>query len=51
MTAPWIAQQTQTLLTQRCHAWLLMGPSGLGQYSLAMALVRAWLCEQADSHG
>ena len=51
MTAPWIAQQTQTLLAQRGHAWLLMGPSGLGQYSLAMALVRAWLCEQPDSHG
>jgi DNA polymerase-3 subunit delta' len=51
MTAPWIAQQTQALLTQRGHAWLLMGPSGLGQYSLAMALVRAWLCEQPDSHG
>ena len=51
MTAPWIAQQTQALLAQRGHAWLLMGPSGLGQYSLAMALVRAWLCEQPDSHG
>ena len=44
-TAPWIAAQTRQLLAQRGHAWLLAGPSGLGQYSLALALVRAWLCE------
>lgn len=50
-TAPWIAAQTQTLLTQRGHAWLLAGPSGLGQYELALALVRAWLCERATPHG
>jgi DNA polymerase-3 subunit delta' len=51
MNAPWITQQTETLLAQRGHAWLLMGPSGLGQYSLALAMVRAWLCERPDSHG
>jgi DNA polymerase III subunit delta' len=50
-TAPWIAAQTQTLLAQRGHAWLLAGPSGLGQYELALALVRAWLCERATAHG
>jgi DNA polymerase-3 subunit delta' len=49
--APWIAAQTQALLTQRGHAWLLAGPSGLGQYELALALVRAWLCEQATVQG
>ena len=49
--SPWIAQQTQQLLAQRGHAWLLQGPSGLGQYSLALALVRAWLCEQATPQG
>lgn len=49
--APWIAAQTQTLLAQRGHAWLLAGPSGLGQYELALALVRAWLCEHATPHG
>ena len=43
--APWIAAQTADLLAQRGHAWLLMGPSGLGQYDLALQLVRAWLCE------
>lgn len=44
-TAPWIAAQAKTLLAQRGHAWLLHGPSGLGQYDLALSLVRAWLCE------
>jgi uncharacterized protein YbbK (DUF523 family) len=29
------------LLAQRGHAWLLQGPSGLGQYELALALVSA----------
>lgn len=43
---PWIGQQLGQLLTQRGHAWLLTGPSGLGQYRLALALARAWLCEQ-----
>lgn len=50
-TAPWIAAQTQNLLAQRGHAWLLAGPSGLGQYDVAMALVRAWLCENPGGHG
>ncbi len=50
-TAPWIAAQTQQLLAQRGHAWLLQGPSGLGQYSLALALVRAWLCDQPTPAG
>lgn len=51
LVAPWIAAQTQVLLAQRGHAWLLAGPSGLGQYELALALVRAWLCEQASAQG
>ena len=51
MTAPWIARQTEQLLAQRGHAWLLQGPSGLGQYDLALALVSAWLCEQPTVHG
>lgn len=50
-TAPWIADQTRALLAQRGHAWLLSGPCGLGHFELAMALVRAWLCEKADAHG
>ena len=49
--APWIAAQTRELLAQRGHAWLLTGPSGLGQYDLALALVRAWLCEHPGADG
>ncbi len=49
--APWIAAQTRQLLAQRGHAWLLQGPSGLGQYDLAMALVSAWLCEHPTGQG
>jgi len=48
---PWIAEQTQSLLAQRGHAWLLQGPSGLGQYPLALALARAWLCERPTAQG
>lgn len=49
--APWLAQQSRQLLAQRGHAWLLQGPSGLGQYSLGLAMVRAWLCEQVTEQG
>jgi DNA polymerase-3 subunit delta' len=49
--APWIVEQTKALLAQRGHAWLLQGPSGLGQYPLALAMVRAWLCEQPTAQG
>ena len=49
--APWLAAQRTDLLAQRGHAWLLQGPSGLGQFQLGMALVRAWLCEQPGAHG
>ncbi len=49
--APWIAAQAQSLLAQRGHAWLLAGPSGLGQYELALALARAWLCDRPSAQG
>jgi DNA polymerase-3 subunit delta' len=49
--APWIRQQAEALLAQRGHAWLLQGPSGLGQYALALELARAWLCEQPTPQG
>ena len=42
----WIQRQLRSLLQQRGHAWLLAGPSGLGQYRLGLELVRAWLCDQ-----
>ena len=44
----WLAAQRTALLAQRGHAWMLQGPSGLGQYSLALELVRAWLCDRFD---
>ena len=35
---PWIARQAAELLARPGHAWLLQGPSGLGQFELALAL-------------
>jgi DNA polymerase-3 subunit delta' len=49
--APWLQTQLESLLTQRGHAWLLSGPSGLGQFELALALARAWLCEKPTAQG
>ena len=49
--APWLQTQLEALLAQRGHAWLLGGPSGLGQFDLALALARAWLCEAPTAHG
>jgi DNA polymerase-3 subunit delta' len=49
--APWIATQTRQLLRQQGHAWLLYGPSGLGQYRLALNMAESWLCEQATLDG
>ena len=51
MTAPWIAAQLRQLLTQRGHGWLLQGPSGLGQYTLGLALAQAWLCDRPGPDG
>lgn len=51
MTAPWIAAQLRQLLAQRGHAWLLHGPSGLGQYKLALSLAQAWLCDRPSPDG
>lgn len=49
--APWLQIQLESLLAQRGHAWLLSGPSGLGQFDLALALAGAWLCEQPTAKG
>lgn len=49
--APWLQTQLRSLLAQRGHAWLLSGPSGLGQFDLALALARAWLCENPTADG
>jgi DNA polymerase-3 subunit delta' len=49
--APWLQRQLHAALGQRGHALLLAGPSGLGQYDLALALARAWLCDQPSAQG
>ena len=49
--APWLQRQLEPLLAQRGHALLLAGPSGLGQYELALALARAWLCDHPTPQG
>ncbi|MDD0810020.1 DNA polymerase III subunit delta' [Curvibacter sp. RS43] len=49
--APWLQTQLEALLSQRGHAWLLQGPSGLGQYPLGLALVEAWLCDAPTPQG
>lgn len=51
MTAPWIRAQLRQLLAQRGHAWVLHGPSGLGQYELALGLAQAWLCDAPTPDG
>jgi DNA polymerase III subunit delta' len=49
--APWLARQLTSLLAQRGHAWLLQGPSGLGQYDLALAMASSWLCDNQSAQG
>lgn len=49
--APWLQAQLAHLLARRGHAILLSGPSGLGQYELALALATSWLCEQPTALG
>ncbi|MDI9330052.1 MAG: DNA polymerase III subunit [Alphaproteobacteria bacterium] len=49
--APWLQRQLRSLLMRQGHAWLLQGPSGLGQYELASALAKAWLCAQPHDDG
>ena len=49
--APWLQLQLGDLLKRQGHAMLLSGPSGLGQYDLALALARAWLCHAPTPHG
>ncbi|MFC3686156.1 DNA polymerase III subunit delta' [Hydrogenophaga luteola] len=51
LDAPWLLKQRERLLAQRGHAWLLQGPSGLGQYALGLSLAQAWLCEQPTAQG
>ncbi|HYP86004.1 DNA polymerase III subunit delta' [Variovorax sp.] len=47
----WLQGPLSELLRLRGHGLLLEGPSGLGQYQLALALASAWLCEQPTPTG
>ena len=49
--APWIRAQWQRLHDAPGQALLLHGPSGLGQYPLALELARGWLCEAPTPQG
>lgn len=49
--APWLERQLDRLFDHSGHALLLQGPSGLGQYPLALALAQAWLCQQPSKTG
>ncbi len=43
---PWLRDTlAHTLASQRSHALLVSGPSGVGQLAFALALARSWLCE------
>lgn len=48
---PWLHSQLQGLRSFRGHALLLRGPSGLGQYELALGLARIWLCLSPGPQG
>jgi DNA polymerase III subunit delta' len=47
---PWLEQPlSEALRTRRAHALLVHGAAGVGQFELALALARAWLCDTPDA--
>jgi DNA polymerase-3 subunit delta' len=43
---PWLGEPLRAALaSQQAHAIWLNGPTGVGQFDLALALAQAWLCE------
>ena len=49
--APWLQPQLSELRAQRGHALMVSGAEGLGQYALAHALARVWLCDTPTEQG
>ncbi|HEY2559365.1 MAG TPA: DNA polymerase III subunit delta' [Caldimonas sp.] len=46
---PWLAETLRrTLATRAAHALLIRGAGNLGQFELALALAKGWLCEDTD---
>jgi DNA polymerase-3 subunit delta' len=46
---PWLDDSlAQALSSQRGHALLVHGPTGVGQFEFCLRLAQAWLCEQKD---
>jgi DNA polymerase III subunit delta' len=46
---PWLAEPLRrTLATRGAHALLIHGPGNVGQFELALALAKGWLCERGD---
>jgi DNA polymerase-3 subunit delta' len=45
---PWVAAPLRRMLETRAHALLIHGSGGVGQFELALALAKGWLCEATD---
>jgi DNA polymerase-3 subunit delta' len=45
----WLDEPLARGLSMRAHALLLHAPGALGQFDLALALSRAWLCESPSN--
>lgn len=45
---PWLDAPLAQARRQRAHALLVHGPSGVGQFEMAVALAETWLCEHDD---
>jgi DNA polymerase-3 subunit delta' len=46
---PWLVEPLRrTLATRGAHALLIHGPGNAGQFELALALAKGWLCEQGS---